>query len=259
MVERSSTEGMINTQEYRISASLGQLYGVLSMPGGEGPFSLVILCHGFGVNMAGNQDYADHFLAQGFAVFNFDFCGGGYGSRSEGSMLEMSVLTEKADLNAVLDTFDSDPRFSSIFLWGASQGGFVASCVAAERQEDVRALVLEFPAYVIHDYVKKFVLPDGSFPDTYKVLGIPVGPVYGEDALSFDICDMLGNFPGNVLILHGDRDTVVPISYAERATEIFPSAKLTVMPDQSHGFTGQARSEAKEKESAFLKKETEKT
>lgn len=51
----------------------------------------------------------DRMRFQGFATYNFDFCGGGFGSRSAGTMLEMSVLTEAEDLNAIIDHFKAVP------------------------------------------------------------------------------------------------------------------------------------------------------
>ena len=119
--------------EYRIPSRLGTLYGVLQLPAGEGPVPLIILSHGFGGNHLNNMDYAAYFTAHGFAAFSLDFCGGGPDSRSGGTMTQMSVLTEADDLSAVVDRFTGDPRFSRVFLWGASQGGFVSSCVAARR------------------------------------------------------------------------------------------------------------------------------
>lgn len=239
--------------ELYIPASLGQLYGELRLPGGEGPVPLVILSHGFGGNHAGNADYADYFVSQGFATFNLDFCGGGFGSKSDGTMLEMSVLTEAKDLNAVVDHSLADDRFDRVFLWGASQGGFVSSYVAAGRPQDIAALVAEFPAYVLQDDAKGRMAPDGSFPETETVMGVRIGHVYGEDATSFDIYDVIGGYTGDVLLLHGDADAIVPLRYSERAAEVFPSAELVVFPGQGHGFIGQARREAMERESAFLK------
>jgi len=235
-----------------IPASLGNLYGELTLPGGEGPFPLVILSHGFGGNGMWNQDYADYFVSKGFATFNFDFCGGGTGSRSDGALVQMSVLTEAQDLEAILDTFRGDSRFSCIFLWGSSQGGFVSSYVAAKHPEDIRAAVLEFPAYVLQDDAKARALPDGSFPETESVMGTTIGGIYGKDATSFDIYDVIGGYTGDVLLLHGDRDSIVPLRYSERAAEVFPAAELIVMEGQGHGFMGTSREEAKEKEGAFL-------
>ena len=126
-------------------------------------------------------------VSEGFAAFRLDFCGGGLISRSDGSMLEMSVLTEARDLNAVIDYFMDDPRFSDIYLWGQSQGGFVSSYVAAERPEDIAALVIEYPAYVLQDDAKRRQLPDGTFPERSTLLGMPIGRVYSEDVVSFDI------------------------------------------------------------------------
>ena len=241
-----------NQTEYRIPASIGNLYGVLQMPEGEGPVPLVITCHGFGGNHYGALDYAAYFAAGGYAVFSLDFCGGGLWSNSDGTMLEMSVLTEAADLNAVIDSFRGDPRFSDIFLRGESQGGFVASYVAAQRPDDITGLLLEYPAYVLQDDAERRRLPDGSFPEVSRLLGMRIGRIYSEDVTSFDIYELMAGYGGPVLILHGDRDLLVPMSYSERAVKAFPNAELVVMPGQGHGFLGTGRGEAKKRELAFM-------
>lgn len=61
-------------------------------------------------------------------AYCFDFYGGCKGSKSGGSMLEMSIFTERDDLSAVighvktLDVVDQE----NLFLLGESQGGCVA-------------------------------------------------------------------------------------------------------------------------------------
>ena len=245
------------TEEIRIDASLGKMYGVLTVPEAEGPVPLVILCHGFGGNHAGNQDYADYFVSRGFATYNLDFCGGGFSSKSDGTMLEMSVLTEAEDLNAAVDWFRADSRFSCILLWGASQGGFVCGYVAAQRPEDIRAAVLEFPAIVLQDDARKKLRADGTFPETSSVLGVKISRKYNEDAISFDYYEHIAACACPVLILHGDKDPIVPLRYSEQAKEAFPDAELVVYPGQGHGFTGTARNEAKEAETAFFTRHAE--
>ncbi len=235
-----------------IRGSMGDIYGELTIPAGAGKLPLVILSHGFGGNHTGQSDYAAYFNQRGFATYNFDFCGGGYASQSAGSVTEMSVLTEAEDLLAIIDYFKGSELFSGIYLWGASQGGFVSTYAAAMRPETVKALVIEFPAYVLQDDAKKVQLPDGSFPETYRALGTLIGHVYGEDAVSFDIYDVMKNYPGNVLILHGDQDGIVPLSYSERAVQTFPSAELIVMKGQNHGFNGADRQRAVEAEADFI-------
>lgn len=238
--------------EVIIRGSLGNLWGELNLPEGAERPPLVILSHGFGGTHAGHRDYADYFVRRGLATYNFDFCGGGPGSRSDGTMLEMSVLTEAADLNAILDRFKGDGRFGKLMLWGGSQGGFVSACVAAQRPGDVAALALEYPAFVLQEHARLRVEANGGLPETEVVLGQTIGRKYSEDALSFDVFDVIGGYGGDVLILHGDRDSVVPLACSQRAAGIYAAAELVVLPGQDHGFTGQARDGAMAREAAFL-------
>ena len=239
-------------EEIIIPGPTGDIYGVLKNPASDSPVPLVILSHGFGGNHTFSLAAADYFAANGFAAYAYDFCGGGYGSRSSGTMLDMSVLTEAADLNAVIDRFREDPRFSCILLWGASQGGFVSAYVSALRPSDITAVVLEFPAIVLQDDSEKRRKADGTFPETVSIMGVRVSGKYDEDATSFDLYDLLPQYPGPVLILHGDKDPIVPLRYSERAKEVYPDAELVVYPGQGHGFSGAAAGDALEKETAFF-------
>ena len=239
-------------EEIIIPGPNGDIYGVLKAPASGGPVPLVILSHGFGGNHAFCQAAADRFAANGFAAYSYDFCGGGFGSRSSGTMMDMSVLTEAADLNAVIDRFKADPRFSCILLWGASQGGFVSAYVSASRPDDIKAAVLEFPAIVLQDDSEARRQADGTFPETVSIMGVKVSRMYDEDATSFNLYDMLPQYPGPVLILHGDKDPIVPLRYSEKAAETFPDARLIVYPGQGHGFTGSAAQQALDAETAFL-------
>jgi len=241
-------------EEITINASMGGLYGILTMPETESPVPLIILSHGFGGNHAGNQDYSDYFVKQGFATYNFDFCGGGWGSKSAGTMLDMTVLTEAEDLNAIIDHFQTDDRFSCILLWGASQGGFVSAYVSAQRPEDVKAVVLEFPAIVLQDDARKRANADGSFPEISNVMGMQISHKYNETAVSFDLYEHITSYTGPVLILHGDKDTIVPLSYSEKARDVYGNAELIVYPGQGHGFMGTSRDEAKKAEAEFFRK-----
>ena len=69
-------------------------------------------------------------------------------------------------------------------------------------------------------------------------MGVPLGRIYTEDAVSFDIYDRMPAFRNPVLLIHGTADGLVPIRYSERAAEIFPDAELVRVEGADHGFTG---------------------
>ena len=242
-------------EELYIPASMGKLFGIFQSSAESSP--LIILSHGFNGCHLGNQDFADFFSAHGFHTFCLDFCGGGNGSRSDGTLLDMSVLTEAEDLNAVIDYFL--PRFPTIFLWGASMGGFVSSYVAAQRPQNVQALAIEFPAYVLQDDAKKRANPDGTFLEVFSAMNTQISRKFNTEAVSFDIYDVIGGYTGDVLIQHGDQDMLVPLCYSQRAAEVFPSAELVVLPGQGHGFRGEYRTQAMERELNFFRQRSPRT
>ena len=232
-----------------------KIWGKLFLPEAEGPLPLVICCHGFGGNYEHVKAYAEAFAKNGIAAYAFDFIGGGFGSHSDGTMKEMSVLTEAADLCAVMDRMKEIPEINpeQIFLLGASQGGFVASYVAGIRPEDVAGVIALYPAYVLQDNAWKQTPDPDNIPDTISLMGVNLGGIYNRDAQSFDIYDVIQNYPGKVLIIHGTADTVAPISYSERAVEVFPDAELISYQGANHGFMGQNLTRSENESIAFVR------
>jgi dienelactone hydrolase len=130
------------------------LKGLLFEPdtyGNDGKYPLVIFSHGLGASFKDIRHHGPGIAESGIACLFFDFYGGGDLSESGGSMKDMSVLTEKEDLLAVLDFALSLPRtdISRIFLMGESQGGLVSAMCAAGRPCQVKGLLLWYPAFSI--------------------------------------------------------------------------------------------------------------
>lgn len=253
--QRAADTYEYNTEEMNIKRDETNLYGQLYRPEGITDPSLVILSHGFGGSHRDLEDYAETFAENGIAAFTFDFAGGGMGSRSDGSMTDMSVLTEAADLEAVLDYFQSYSGIDRehIFLLGASQGGFVSTYVAGERPDDVAGLVLLYPAFVLQDDSRERNPDPESGPDTSNLMGMTIGRIYDIDAQSFDIYDSMADYPGKTLIIHGTADSIVPISYSQRAAETFPDAQLITLEGAGHGFYGSAEQTSAENALAFIR------
>lgn len=219
-----------------------RIYGKIQFPDGEGPFPTVVFSHGFGAARVYDSEMGSDFVACGIAFAAFDFCGGGPTSQSDGTMLDMSVLTEVRDLEAVVDAVKAHAKVEDrrLFLVGSSQGGYVSAYVAAKRRADVRALVLNFPAFGIGDDAQELVQrvsSDEEVPEEAQVGELTIGKRYIQDAIGLDIFAEIGGYDGDVLIVHGSDDEVVSPAYSLRAAQIYgTSAELVVLGGMKHGF-----------------------
>ncbi|WP_067844049.1 alpha/beta hydrolase family protein [Amphibacillus sediminis] len=215
------------------------IYGVSYMPENTKKCPVVIFCHGFNGT---NKDFAMHseYLAlNGIASFCFDFCGGSVNSNSDLSTTEMSLFTEKEDLCAVIEYIKQWDLIDShhIFLFGGSQGRAVVALVAEEYKEDIKGILLLFPAFCIPDNWNEVFPTLDSIPDTHEVWGVPLGRVYFETIHGFDIFNHIGKFDKDILIFHGDQDEIVPLMYGEKAAKIYPNAEIEIFQGEGHGFS----------------------
>lgn len=222
------------------------IYGIAYVPDtGENKLPLVICSHGLGGSYRSCAAYAEQFASHGIAAYCFDFRGGG-GSRSDGKSTEMSVMTEVSDLEAVLEA-SAGWNFADrdrIILLGASQGGIVSAVTAARHPEETAGLILCYPAFLVHDAVHERFSALDEVPDSFQFEWITAGRPYIEDMWDYDVYSEIGNYTKPVLLLHGDADSVVPISYAERAAEVYPDVSYVVIKGAGHGFRGSSFEEA---------------
>ena len=172
--------------------------------------------------------------------------GGSPSSLSDGTTTEMSIFTELADLNAVIDAVSalSFVDAENVFLLGASQCGAGSALAAAGRPEEVRGLILLYPAFVLVDDANERYQSAEDIPDTTFFMWMDVGRAYFEPLLGYDIYSAIAPYERDVLILHGDADSIVPLEYSQRALETYISAELHVLPGAGHGFYGDDASAA---------------
>lgn len=188
----------------------------------------VILSHSNSLTHTAMDGYAQNIAKKGFATCCFDFCGGGNGSQSDGSTDDMTLFTETADLEAVLETVSRRQYVdeSSIYLLGSSLGGVVSALVAENHKYDISGLILFYPAFNIPELVNSFSnfmpgMGNSAFIDSVKGL---------------DLYSMIGDFSRPVLILQGSKDFIVPVSSSQKAAEIYPKATLQIIEGANHGF-----------------------
>ena len=233
----------VETEEVFAENQGNRIYGLLYRPVGvKGARPTVIYSHGFGSSYRSGDRYAQALASRGYLVYCFDFRGGSESSRSEGSNLEMSVFTEQSDLEAVMAMLQdrADVDSNNLFLLGASQGGMVSAMTAADNQDAIAGAVLLYPAFVlVDDAMEQFDHID-EVPDYMYYLFMTVGRAYFENLFGYDVYADIQEYEKDVLIVHGDRDSLVPLSYSERAVDVYPSAQLEVIPGAGHGFYGES-------------------
>lgn len=230
------------TQELYARRDENQIYGLLYVPKNAGEkMPTVIFSHGFGGNYQVGAQYAEALAGKGYVVYCFDFCGGSPGSRSDGSTLDMSIFTEQADLEAVIHMIQEHPFVDeeNMFLMGTSQGGAVSAITAAANKEEIKGAILLYPAFVLVDRAKEQFENVEDIPDTYYLMWMTVGRAYAENLLDYDIYEAISAYDKDVLMIHGDADSIVPLSYSEKAVETYDSARLEVLPGAGHGFSGE--------------------
>ncbi len=232
----------MKTEEFTCQRDDLMIRGLAYIPDGDN-LPIMIVSHGFLANYETTKKYAEWFAKRGYASFCFDFNGGGVGCKSEGKSLDMSVLTEAADLRAVIAYAQGreETDASDVTLMGASQGGFVSAMVAAEDAGIVRQLILFYPAFSIPDDARAGRMVAGTFdphniPEKLPCDYMELGRCYAADVMDIHFEDMIKPYRGPVLIVHGAQDSIVNVSYSEQADQVYENATLHIIPEGGHGF-----------------------
>lgn len=226
------------------------LRGVECRPTGSGRLPAAIVCHGFMANQSTVAQYTQALAGWGYAAYRFDFNGGSaMGSKSEGKTTDMPVLTEVADLEAVLDHVKALPYIDkdNILLMGCSQGGFVAALTAAKHSSEVAKLALFYPALCIPDDARAGSMMMAKFDPANVPQQLRCGPMrlgrrYVTDVLTMDPFAEIVPYTGPVLIVHGTQDSIVAPDYARRAYAAYQSrpqvapVTLRMIAGGGHGF-----------------------
>lgn len=220
------------TKEIKCQVGAQEIYGVAYIPQTYGKTPLAIFAHELGATHRSGIPYAEALASCGIAAYTFDFRGGSASSRSDGDTDSMSVMTEADNICAVLDaaaTWDFVDA-EHIVLIGASHGGMASAIAASRRPDDLCALILLYPALVAYDAVHEKYSSLDEVPRSFW-LGklIHVGKHFVSDSWDYNVYADMPKFKNPVLILHGDRDQVVDISYSERAAATYPDCEFHVM------------------------------
>ena len=247
-----------NVEELWIRNGERHLYGVLSRPThAKGKMPVAIIAHGFNGTHHFGRNYFDALNKLGYQVYTFDFACGSVNSRSDNNTMNMSILDEQSDLEAIVRYFKQQPDVdaSRIVLIGESQGGLVSALTAASMPKDISRTILIFPALCIPDNWTARYPNLSDIPDTTRLWNVPMGRRFFTEVRDINVFERIGKYKRPVLIVQGDKDPVVSMKDSERAVKIYKDARLHVIPGAGHGFKPKEFEESLQQITLFLKED----
>jgi pimeloyl-ACP methyl ester carboxylesterase len=196
----------------------------------------VLLLHGNGNCKADMAKYARFLRPAGYAVLAFDFRGQG---NSEGTRVTYG-REELRDVRAALDFLEA-ASYDSIALIGTSLGGGIA-ILAGARFDDVDAVVADAAFSDVEGVVRHQArrrglgLPPLAMSALMSLVRFDATLRYRSNYLPCDPVDVVGEIaPRPLLIVHGDRDTYIPVSQARRnAREAGVGSEFWILEGHSH-------------------------
>lgn len=180
--------------------------------------SVVLISHGNGGNLTNRMPLMAMFLKHGISVFIYDYQG--YG-RSIGAP---SIQNMRSDSEAALNWLLSNKHYNEqdIVLFGESLGTGIA-CQLSEKRH-VAGIILQSPYTSLRDLAKLKLFWLRFYPNAL---------FSNQDQLSNS--DVLSKPHAPVLLVHGERDKVIPITCSEQLSALaLPRTSLTRLPTAGH-------------------------
>jgi len=226
-----------------------------SIPDGKGPFPMVIFSHGYNGCMTDFDSVRELLWENGIASVALTFSGGSTRDESGFPSTSMTLETEKEDLLSLIEWAEKQKETdkNKLFLFGGSMGGLVSCLAMAEVKDRIHALILLFPALCIVDDWNERFKDEKDIPDEMMFWNLNLGKNFFTSMRNMDVFKMLSDFTVRTLILHGDKDPIVPVSYSEKAEKTINNAKLIVFEGEGHGFTAEGNQKMDKMTLAFVK------
>jgi pimeloyl-ACP methyl ester carboxylesterase len=198
----------LDTEQGRVEAWFLPGHGVSA----RAPGPLLLFAHGNGELIDDWPELLAPYRSNGLNVLLPEYRS--YG-RSAGTPGERALV---GDLRAFLARAASDPRIDAerIVYHGRSLGGAVMCALA--RELPPRALILESTFTSVFDMA--------------RALHLPVPRMLLHDR--FDSLGALAGFARPVLVMHGAKDTLVPIAQGRRLVEVCKDVRFVVFDEAGH-------------------------
>ena len=173
--------------------------------------NFVICSHGLYSNKESKKyiEMAEMALKNNISCVRFDFRGCG---SSKGNFNESTLSNRINDLSEVISYLKKNYSNAKISLFGSSFGGMVSIVYAYMHR--IKPIVTISTPYKIEGIEKKFV----------------------EDANKYHILEMMTKI-SHILIIHGNKDELVPKSHAEKIYKMAKQPKKILFFNADHSFS----------------------
>lgn len=218
------------------------LKGILLNPTGDTSRLIVIICHGLGSdkNSSSYLKLKDLLAEKNISTFRFDIWGHG---ESAGDFADVTV-TEAVDDIVQAFNYLKEAGYTKIGLIGSSFGG-LSSIVAAEYLPDLKFLVLKSP---VSNWRENIWSVDIKNIDGWKKMGfriysnkdgkeLKLNYSFYENAIKYNGYEIAPKITLPVCIIHGDKDTTVPIAQSQKISQLFPNCTLKIIVGADHRYT----------------------
>jgi uncharacterized protein len=171
----------------------------------------IVYFHGNGANLSNWAPILAGVVRAGYSVVAFDYRGYGL---STGRPSERGL---HRDVEAVVAQAWADADRTPVLYWGRSLGGAMAAYAATIREPD--GLILE-----------------SAFPDARSVVrGSVLGLLYPLASYRFATAELMTRVRRPVLVIHGDRDSVIPFALGRALFDRLQEPKrFVVVPGGDH-------------------------
>ena len=224
-----------DSEGYRVSALLTEPQ--------EEPRGVVVLCHGFLSSKQSNTNrrLTELLVPQQVSTFSFDWFGMG---ESGGSFSDISVGRCCDQLEQAL-AFIEQQGYQRVGLVGSSFGGYISILVAGQYPQlfalGLKCPVPDFPALLrmefgdegMRHWEKTGTIPNVTGGDK------PIALRYDfyKDCLNHDAYRSAESINSPTLIVHGDRDELIPLDQVQRLVDSLTTRKqLRILKGANHAF-----------------------
>ncbi len=201
--------------------------------------SLVIIIHGFTGHMEEMHITALSRACNeaGYATLRADMYGHG---KSEGRFHDHNLFKWLNNILTIMDYAKTLDFVDHIYLCGHSQGGLAVMLAAPMLKDKIAGLIPLSPAWMIPEGARHGTLLGQSFD---PVCVPDVLPAWNNQTLSgnyvrvaqtIHVEEAIDAYEGPVLIVHGTLDGAVPVSYGQKAAELYKNARLVLIQGDDH-------------------------